>query len=205
MNIAAMAEQYKKPSKADAQNMVKALYESATNDADRAKLAQLYKFYVPTATKKPKTVFDWVALAMGKKDVREYLNYVYVTESHITATDGHRMHRVPNNTALSVGFYNKGGDLVHGEDFAKFPDVARIIPSVMDRAIVYTQDGIELQVGEIQGTVTYILPNGAHVNKKYYDDVVAYGNVTFYLSDSPNDSVLVKRGEHTAVVMPMRA
>ena len=85
----------------------------------------LINYFAPPVPKKPKTKEQWVALAVAKKDVRKYLNYLHVRDKKLWATDGSRMHWC--DTDLADGFYcPKTLFLV---DLAyKYPDTYRVIP-----------------------------------------------------------------------------
>ena len=72
---------------------------------DKAGLASLYAYFMPSLPAKPKTSEQWVAMAMANKDVRYYLNYIYSDGNRIMATDGHRLHIV--NKSVAQGFYDK--------------------------------------------------------------------------------------------------
>ena len=80
----------------------------------------LVNYFSPPLAKKPKTAFQWVALAAAKKDVREYLKYVYVTDQgEMVASDGERMHYAP--TDIPGGFYCPKTGLKVNVDL-KFPE-----------------------------------------------------------------------------------
>ena len=205
--LAQMAHARKRPNKADAQETLRALadqYPEALPD-----LAGLYAYFMPTKSKTAKTAFDWVAQAAAVKDCREYLNFVYVTaEGDMVATDGHRLHRAPAPASLLPGYYDpRNGDWVHGPDFAKYPDYARVLADAEKGAsTLYLED--PLTVGETDlGHPVYLLrPDGdrAAFQIKYLDAALAgMPTPAARLRDS-KCPVVLRDGDRLAVVMPIQ-
>lgn len=214
MNLAQMTSTHsiRKPTKAQAQAMVKELANRLGEENPRIvkDLASLYAFFMPPKVKKPKTSFDWVALAMGNKDIRHYLNYVHVTSQYVMATDGHRMHRALNTTGLSPGFYLRNGDKAHEPDYARFPDVDRVIPSKASRTHVHTVKFNDLPVADHEKTATKAfscctLPHGTKVDKQYLEQAFAGIDEADVYEGRSNESVLIEHPYGLAVVMPLRA
>lgn len=84
----------------------------------------LYKYFLPTPPKKAKTAAQWVAKAVAdKKDVREYLRYVYSDGEHLVATDGHRIHWIKTNDYPAGYYCPKSLERVDYD--AKYPDWKR--------------------------------------------------------------------------------
>ena len=202
--LAQTANIFKKPSKAYAQEMILRIYEQCPDmETD---LAQLYTYFMPSIPKKPKTPFDWVAKAIGKKDVRYYLNWVHVTTEFITATDGHRMHRAPNVTHLAPGFYDAHGHKIHEPDYAKFPDVERIVPRNDTMSDITTD--MDTATIEVTGQVhAYRFASTNHkINTLYMDELLSYGShYTIRAGEDTNRAIYAEYpdGSH-GVVMPMR-
>jgi hypothetical protein len=203
LNIAAAANISKKPSKKVAHEIIKELYAQAPDDETSANLAKLYKCFMPPIPKTPKTPFDWVAGAMGVKDVRYYLNYVRVNADYIEATDGHRAHRVANTDGLPAGFYNKAGDKVHGPNFADFPDISRVIPAEKDYHQLEDIQASQLPVETWESEIIYRLPNGAAVSKRYLDKCIGSGTATIGMRGA-EDAIRVDMEGRVAVIMPLR-
>ena len=195
-----------KPKKERACEIVKELAEQHPESINE--LGALYAYFMPPKPRKPKGVWDWVALATPKKDARHYLNYVHVTADWITSTDGHRAHRAPNLQNLEPGYYNVRGDKLEEPDFAAYPGIDRVTPSLMGRTPIPATPG-EWQVTEVKGTVCYVLPGGVHVNKRYMDDILAHpiGAEQVYVGENNQAiRVMFKNTEDTtAVLMPVRA
>ena len=197
----------KKPSKRDAQATIRELadrYPDAVPD-----LAGLYAYFMPTKPKTAKTAFDWVAQAAAVKDCRAHLNWVYVTaEGDMVATDGHRLHRAPAPASLLPGYYDpRNGDWVHGPDFAKYPDYARVLADAEKSAsTLYLED--PLTVGETDlGHPVYLLrPDGdrAAFQIKYLDAALAgMPTPAARLRDS-KCPVVLRDGDRLAVIMPIQ-
>lgn len=88
-------------------------------------IESLYRYFLPATPKKAKTSEQWVAKAVPQKDVRYYLNYLYVKDGLMYGTDGHRIHWAP--TDKPNGFYcPQSFNPVELE--ATYPDVNRVIP-----------------------------------------------------------------------------
>jgi hypothetical protein len=94
------------------------------DDNPNSELEALYKYFMPSLPAKPKTAWQWVASAVGKKDMREYLNYLHSDGSVLYGSDGQRIHWC--NTELGEGFYcPKTCNLVDLSGY--YPQVQRII------------------------------------------------------------------------------
>lgn len=111
-------------------------------------LAKLLALLKPPAVA-AKTVAAWVAKAAAKKDIRKYLNYVYVNEGVMVGTDGHRLHLAPSD--LEPGLYDpKSMVKIWGLDTeveghpGKFPEYRRILPV----ADVEPADLVKLEIKE---------------------------------------------------------
>lgn len=92
-------------------------------------LAELFKFFTPPVSKKPKDNFGWCALAAGNDQRRPFLNYVYVVDAYqMVATNGHRIHIAPNSENLEPGFYcPKTKVKVKKIGEVKYPDYERLL------------------------------------------------------------------------------
>ena len=169
-------------------------------------LATLYAFFLPKVPAKPKTIRQWVSLAMGKKDVRYYLNYLYSDGSRFVATDGHRLH-VQHGINLEVGFYNT--EQVKLEVDAKYPDFGRIIPSDGVTDIKYLSDFSNLEVTVIEGhsNMQAVKINDSWFNQQYIRDALSMFNSSDAIDLMQKDDkspIRLTQGDLLAVVMPTR-
>jgi len=197
--------------------IIKNLTEDQENEL-HGELARLYAAFQPTVPKKPKTMFDWVAKAMAKNDVRYYLNFVHVTEERMVGTDGHRLHIAPNTDGLEPGFYDKNGTKLHNPDYARFPDVDRVMPTNLDS---YGRKIVEAKLSEIgEGAFTsdkgvfnyYRFPlqdNFVAFNKKYVHDMLSMEDpdavLQWSIADANQVVVVANLSDgRQACVMPMR-
>jgi len=188
---------HKKTNRKEAYDIVRSAIE---NDGvlDQYALANLYSFFIPN-TPKVKTDFQWVHTAISTEATRYYLNYVYVADGEMVATDGHRLHLA--KTELENGFYDKAGNKVEVD--ATFPDYHRVIP---EPAKPYSWVAAHCEVREIgDNGLAYILTNGAGVNKKYWD-IASQGAdvVDFDMADEATPLRMDFENGRLAVVMPMR-
>ena len=211
--IATNAARQKKPSKAKALDALKAVIDAGTLEGSEHHLAALYAFFMPTGPNiktAAKDNFAWVALAAAKNDVRDYLNYVYVNEEHITATDGHRMHRAPNLDGLAPGFYHPNGEKAGEPDWQLFPDVDRIVPSEDTHGQrSFSPEGLPVVEVSDKG-ITYAYEHDANptrrINKVYVDVALAGAElpVAAVMPKDVGSAVLFRHGDREAVVMPLR-
>jgi hypothetical protein len=190
----------KAPSKAIAQDIIRDLAEQHPDSV--RELAQLYAYFMPPKPKKPKTAFQWVSAAAGVKDIRYYINYVYVTAEHLTANDGHRLHRAPNTDNLAPGYYHPiTGDLAHPPEYSDYTDIAKVIPAPGESVPFSLADA---EPGEIwDGTPCYAI-FGAVMNARYLHDAMAFmpsARIQITGTDKP---VRLDDGGLLAVIMPLR-
>lgn len=202
MNLIEQAVKIKKPTKTDAQQIIKRIAEQCPEQIQD--LAALYVYFMPATPKKPKTDFQWVAQAAGKKDVRYYLNYVYVDEKNIVATDGHRLHMIPNSDNIEPGYYLPNGDKAHGPDFAKYPDYEQVKPATGEIK-EYNIDSLGIKEGG--GIIAYNLGDN-YYQKLYLDQALtgcgvfkAFGGI---MKRGSMTALQIDNGIRTAILMPVR-
>lgn len=179
-------------------------------------LHTLANFFLPTLTKKPKDLWEWVAKAAGTDDVRYYLNYVHVSEKWIEATDGHRLHRIPNAEGIEPGYYQPATRQKMEVD-GKFPDTDRVIPGI---AAMEAREDVQLDQFE-QMTFpdnrpkyrNYLKLGQSAMNQRYVEEALRFptpvgsqSKVTAYLPDNASSSVRFDFGDTgaIAIVMPAR-
>ena len=169
-----------------------------------AEMAQLYAYFMPKTPAKPKTPEAWVALAMAKNDVREYLQFLYSDGKRLMATDGHRLHIVP--TELPEGYYDKQLNKLENIEY-RYPEVDRVIPEnysmTLDpkelKAIHYgTEDGKAPRVAWAFGELA--------INKPYLDQALLGFPMDQLIKHGGKDkAILIEDGEgRLAVIMPVR-
>ena len=206
MNLATIAVNESKPRKDEAQQILRELAEKYPDSAHD--FGKLYVYFMPPKPKTPKTGFQWVATAIATRDIRENLTYVHVTAEHIEATDGHRLHRMPNADGLRPGYYLPNGDKAHEPDFAKFPNTDRIMPSRTGNRVTVVLSDLGV-VEPYPKHVAYVVstPTGDVLLNKQYLDQAAVGVNTFniiYGEDAEVSPVRIDMDDRTAVIMPIR-
>lgn len=118
---------------------------------------RLATIYRQLMTNIPATKSDtkWVSRAMAKGDSRPYLNYILINEKHMMASNGHRMHVIPNRDNLPTGFYDKNLKKISDDvtDYPKYQSLHN--ENMTDRLVVrslkakpYAGDEVALNVGE---------------------------------------------------------
>ena len=200
--VATLATRIKKVNKAEAFAILRG-YIAVGGELTEQDCAELYSFFLPSLPAQAKTLEQWVAKAVGDRDVRFYLNYLYSDGKYLIGTDGHRMHRI--GTKLKAGYYDKALSKVEVD--YKYPDTARFWET---RKGEQTFDIVlaDLPVVEIETGCYWAyeirIPGKkkrVYVNRPYLVDAVNRaegGKVTVLDSDS---HVIV---DGNAVVMPMR-
>jgi len=194
---------HKKRNKALAFDALRAILEDLPeemHDSHGPDLARLYAFFEPQAPAKPKTVFDWVAKAMAKKDQRHYLNWVYSDGARIIATNGHRLHIA--HVALEPGFYDKNGTLAHGPEYAVFPDVDRVIPPANPAPVQLA----DLTPITTRGKVIHkVRINGAvSIDRAYMQDADSMGPGEWTAPENKSRPARIDYPHGTAVIMPIK-
>jgi DNA polymerase III sliding clamp (beta) subunit (PCNA family) len=172
-----------KPSKAIAYGLAKKLYSG--ENLDDYEKNMLLNFFAPAPSKKPKNSFEWVALVVRKKDVRQYLNFVYSDGTRIMATDGHRVHY--SESELQEGFYCPKTGLKVEENLGNFPNIDKVLPDERRSHIVLDKN--ELDIIKINDKINaYKVGDGLGVNSNYLKD--ALQNVdTFRVDKSEKEHI----------------
>lgn len=133
--LATVAQAARKPRKKEAQEIIQHIAELYPEHLNN--LALLYNYFMPAIPKRPKTPFNWVATAAGVADVRYYLNYIYVTEKRIVATDGNSLHVTKNVEKSIPGYYLSNGAWFEKCSWARYPDIDRVLGAVEYSKAVY--------------------------------------------------------------------
>lgn len=153
-------------SKKEAYEAVRALRDGKP---ERVDLDRLVHFFAPTRTRNVKSVEQWVALAVGVRDVRTPLNYLYVKDGTAWGTDGHRAHW--GATELADGYYDpRTLDPAPFSD--PYPDVARAT-SWIDKDSPEVAAGEHKVIGPGLSTINY---GGTHIDAKYVADAQPVGD-----------------------------
>lgn len=169
-------------------------------------LAILYAQAIQTKPARPRKPEKWVANAVAKNDIREYLQYIYSDGKRIMGTDGHRLH-IWYTDKYPKGFYNPKtmAAATVPNDF-RFPDVERVIPKTnsKDYAPSSTIEVSHLSVVMGLPLIGYKFGPVA-VNANYLDEALAgfAGYPLIYYVDG-NSAVKIEEDNKLAVVMPVR-
>lgn len=212
MNIQTMSTKLKKPKKQDIQKTIELLYEASTDKEDRVIYAEMYKYFIPTASKIAKTPQEWVNKAVSKDKARYYICNSYSDGEFLIATDANRLHYIPSG--LSESYRDRNGVALDID--GAFPDWKRIIPKTdidmylnvaelkIDKLFDFICYVIELKIDD------YEVPFELFFKTKFIDEALN-GQKDFKLSlDSKNlihdgwTSVLLDLDNNRkAVVMPL--
>jgi len=116
----------KKPCKKEAFSiLLDSKYSAVPNQLSENDLDKLINYFAPPMPKIAKNVEQWVA----KKEVREYLNYLYVKDYIIYGCDGPRIHW--GKTAFKDGYYDPK-TLLPIDFNGTYPDINCIINDNLD-------------------------------------------------------------------------
>lgn len=175
MNITTFAASCRKAEKRKVQKLLEQFFNMPELDSYKIELAEAYNYFMPAKVAKPKSVFDWVALAVSTDKIRPFLCNVYCDGINIVATDGARLHLAPND-GRAIGFYCPitGNKIDLGEYYKNsFPDYRRVIPHD-DGCEPYEMP--ETLVTESAGGISYA-HNGADEGfyKKFVDAMRSLG------------------------------
>lgn len=210
--LATLAHNKHKPKKAEAQAILRKLYEDHPEHGQE--IAQLYAYFMPQQPKNPKSPFQWVARAVDPKDDREYLQAVYASGEEIVGTDGHRLHAYPD--PRPAGHYHHVTE-EPVELRGTYPDYKRVIPK---HEHWFELDSSGLPVNEHvtarDSTAVYDIPlptdcateetGCVRVNKRYLDDALGgTKNRVICWHGGPHDAIMLTHESGAyAVIMPMR-
>ena len=196
--IATAATRLKKPNKNDAQSLVQELAARYNIPADE--IAPLYTYFMPPIPAKAKTPEQWVGKAVGKKDVRYYLNFYYSDGRRLIGCDGSRVHLIP--TELSEGYYDAALHPIDPQ--GRYPDIDRVVE--MSGSEEYTVINSELPAEprpKAESGYGYRMPHGGIVDKRYWDEATKGDAITTYAVANDNMRIDFTDGS-TAVVMGLR-
>jgi len=169
---------------------------------------ELLRFFAPAIPKKPQTALDWVRGAVAKKDIRYYLNYIYVTEEDIVATNGAMLRVTPNKNGMPPGFYDPLTMQKCTLDAAtRYPDCWKTLSNGYDvRKDLSFLKKAEIIQFEYRGKVIEAYKwDGGGVDRQLLDSTLAAPGCTLQMNDKiSNGGIRVESDWGTAVVMPMR-
>lgn len=202
--IATAAHGLKKIGKPELFGMVRALIASDA-PVDRKAAIALYNYFTPPMPKVAKTATDWVMKALADvSDVRYHLQSAHSDGKYLTATCGHRIHRIP--TTLEPGYYDR--NLIKVDIDARYPDTDQF----------YSERGNEqeiqvfvnnLDIVEIAARIrAYLIPVSGDmvigVNTQYLDKARNGVNDILLTVLDETSPIRMDTEFGTAVIMPLR-
>lgn len=157
-----------KPSRAEALRDVRALLEQGSNGHLESLLMH---FTAPPARRPAQSAAEWVARAVAVRDVRKYLEYMWVSPEGIAyGTDGHRAH-FAHVEGFAPGFYDPK-TLKPVEVSGRYPDVNRLMPQVWpDHSVPVSTLSRRVLLGVEDHKAIYE-HGGAGVLQSYLNDAV---------------------------------
>lgn len=205
---------YKHPyrSKAKTAEYIQDLIESGKQPtADD--LAAIYRYMMPARASKLRknhTPYEWVAIAAANdKDKRKYLQWVYADGNRIMASDGHRLHILPDDR--TPGYYcPRTQAKVHDSDWYPYPDVDLIVSLPTSGNYSTTQNpAAEVVAGSPKQTTTIVQLTGTEytLQDRYFDEATQLTeNFTAYIPDDVTTpmKIIHDTPQAIAVIMPTR-
>lgn len=182
----------RKPNKTEIQHLIQTMYE----ETEDHRLAQLYKYFMPAMPKKPKNVFQWVALAVSTDKTRPYLHKVYSDGENIVATNGHILHLAPDGRP--EGFYCPITE-EHLPDYCgAFPNKYKeVIPEKTDTYILKKE---LVTLPDSRGVAYKSTVGGFVYDKKPLDKCLSYGEPESYSGGKPMRMDF--KDDRVALIMP---
>lgn len=166
-------------------------------DIDQNVKNDLLTYFAPAIPAKPKTTFQWVAKACGKKDIRFYLNSVYC-DGNLVATDGRRLH-IAYSVEHEHGYFEPRTQIKENIS-TTFPNYSRIMPKEDYKDLRHV-DNLKLKVLNPKQSI-YML-HGFKYDAKYVNDAFS-GIVDPELYQTTTGQLLIKCKSvpRAAVIMP---
>jgi hypothetical protein len=191
----------KKPSKADAFKALLGVIEELEDSHPElcTQVSRVYKYFELTTRGKPKNSEDWTAKAMGKDDIRQYLNWLYIDGDNKVASDGNRMHLTANDDGKPTGYYDKGGIKHHSEEHWKFPDYNRLLYNTDEWTIVKVD---QFTPSIFKGNQVMQCKN-LTLDAKYFLDVVSNPNGVPVIKVGTDKAMFKWSNGDTALIMGM--
>lgn len=186
----------KAANKKEAYTMIQSL--AAGNILQEYEIQSLLLHFAPPKT--AKTGISWLAGFAAKKDIREYLRYLYSNGTRLAATNGHILAWMP--TELPAGYYcPKTGAPVTGMDEIRFPDIDRVIPDI-------SKQGAEIRLDTLP-KVKHECPKNPNLFAIFDASLVAEctagGNAMLYRPVDPNTAARGYCDKGEFVIMPRRS
>lgn len=196
------ADAAKKMNKHDAIATLEYLIQQPGMEDHVEDLAALYKFFIPSAPAKPKTVQQWVAKAadVKLKDKRPYCAYVYAHGDNMVATDGYKLFTAKQT--VDPGYYDtKTGKLVYDADDFSYPNYQRLLPDTTGMREVTLEDA---EIISAAGHVCYLI-HGAKFRKDFIDTALACpvdSDPHMYMGE-PGAPAYIEYDNAAALIMPI--
>jgi hypothetical protein len=131
-------------------------------------LERLLPFFEPRMPAQAKTSEQWVKKAVGKKDHRSWVNFMYSDEGYLYATDGHRAHKAP--TDLPSGCYDPVSMLKVEDNDAQITQLVRMFDAPQVNPLVaIVSEGVDIVMTRKVHNIRFD-GIGATFNKKYLMD-----------------------------------
>ena len=202
-------------SKADLYGLIQTLLdeEQGAEKLQDLEKAALLQHFMPSLPAKLsfRDKFAHCAKAAAKKDIREYMNYVYCNGERIVATDGHMLVHHSNDDDLEMGFYHpKTKEKISLDhrypDYERLFDYKNAISAPIHKFTITSgteRNGKEvLQYYRLSTEkADYTVP----VDRKLWDVVIANDDkATIYIRGEQNAVIVEHSNGGKGIVMPLR-
>lgn len=205
----------KNPKKEDCYEALVDIWNTNADTKDESlvcKFAVLFNYFEPKVTKKSGTdKFAWLFQAVTTDPTREVLMYAYCDGDFVVATDGRRLHLMPNEEGLAKGYYNQRKELIPEQDHPyTYPNYKQVIPNYSGSEVKIEMRHSEL-VADSSERVRRKIIHYKHIvdefkiNLQYLKEATTMDEKFTVLYDAmPAPFLLKLSGGRLAVIMPVR-
>jgi hypothetical protein len=156
-------------------------------------LEGLLPFFAPRMPAQAKTSEQWVKKAVGKKDHRSWVNFMYSHEGYLYATDGHRAHKAP--TDLPSGCYDPASMLKVEDNDAQITQLVRMFDAAQVAPLVaIVREGVDNSMSRKVCHMRFEAV-GATFDKKYLMDASNRDVTTRFLVENNKARGFIGFGE----------
>lgn len=204
----------KKPAKGSAMNdllqLINQMPEQMYED-NKLMIAGLLTFFTPPVPKTPKDNFSWVVKAVETSPVtdREWTRHILVTDDHIIATDGHRLH-VAENDGMKPGFYDPKTRIETGFTGKYLCDFDTIQSKFLSKNSVqvdfhWEKRKVDIRQMPFVAMTKDVEGNDYAFNLKYMEDALCgFNDVKQWMPGTGDSYAVIQQDGRIAILMPFR-
>ena len=192
--------EYKHPIRKESKSNIFGYVQALTRgeELDNYQLSEMLRYFAPKIPAKPKNIFDWCRQAVAKKDVRCYLNAVYVDSGIVHGCNGHIILRGVSSQYDDGYYCPKTKEKMESQ--GRYPDVDRIFPDRKTPIDMPNNPPLRLHMGVERVTI------GEYEYDNRYYKILTNCPTDFYLSQSADGRLVLTSypGDVSGIIMPMK-